>query len=131
MNPSVIIIGAGISGLSAASHLAKQGYDVTVLEKNEAAGGRASQWQHDGFTFDLGPSWYWMPDVFEKYFAHFGHKPSDFYELKRLDPGYQVVYGPDDVIEVPGNFEGLYDLFESIEPRSSRVSEEIPEGCGV
>lgn len=125
MSHSAIVIGAGISGLSAASHLAKAGYNVTVLEKNESSGGRASQWSNDGFTFDLGPSWYWMPDVFEKYFFHFGHQPSDFYELKRLDPGYQIVFGPDDVIEVPGNLEDLYALFESIERGSSKYLKKL------
>ena len=111
---------ASTSGLSAATHLADRGYDVTVLEKNEGPGGRASVLKDNGFTFDMGPSWYWMPDVFEQYFATFGKKPSDYYELVRLDPGYQIVYGKEDVLEVPASIDDLYALFEQEEPGSSK-----------
>ena len=86
------IIGSGFSSLSAACHLAFRGYQVEVFEKNSSLGGRARQFQKDGFTFDMGPSWYWMPDVFERFFANFDKKVSDYYELQRLDPGYQVVF---------------------------------------
>lgn len=120
MKRSAIVIGAGFSGLSAATHLADRGYDVTVLEKNEGPGGRAAVLKDQGFTFDMGPSWYWMPDVFEKYFATFGKKPSDYYELVRLDPGYQIVYGKEDVLEVPASLQDLYALFEQEEPGSSK-----------
>ena len=92
-NKSIHIIGSGFSGLAAAALLAKQGFNVTVLEKNNQVGGRARLWEKDGFTFDMGPSWYWMPDVFESYFAHFGKKPADYYDLIRLDPSYSVVFG--------------------------------------
>ena len=90
MNKKAIVIGSGFAGLSAACYLAKDGYKVTVLEKNKDLGGRARVWKKNGFTFDLGPSWYWMPDVFEKFFADFGFKVSDFYDLKLLDPGFRI-----------------------------------------
>ena len=90
MKKKATILGAGISGLSAASFLAKSGWDVTILEKNPTIGGRARQFSSDGFTFDMGPSWYWMPDVFEQFYQKFGYTTADFYELKRLDPSYRV-----------------------------------------
>ena len=91
-----IVIGSGFAGLAAACYLAKEGKKVLVLEKNESIGGRASFFQAEGFSFDMGPSWYWMPDVFEKFFSDFGKKPSDYYTLERLDPGYKIFYGKDD-----------------------------------
>jgi phytoene desaturase len=85
-----IVIGSGFSGLSAASFLARDGFRVKVFEKNSLPGGRARKFESDGFTFDMGPSWYWMPDVFERFFGEFGKSSSDFYELKRLDPSYRI-----------------------------------------
>ncbi|MDB5156114.1 MAG: crtI [Mucilaginibacter sp.] len=114
----IVVIGSGFAGLSAACVLAKEGYKVTVLEKNDQAGGRARVWQQDGFTFDMGPSWYWMPDVFENFFALFGKKPSDYYDLKRLDPGYRIYFGKDDLLNVPGTRFELVTAFEEIEPGS-------------
>jgi phytoene desaturase len=73
-----------------------------------------------GFTFDMGPSWYWMPEVFEDFFQYFGHTTSDFYDLQRLDPSYRVVFGPGDEIDLPANFDALCDLFESIEAGSAK-----------
>ena len=96
--PEALVIGAGFAGLSCATALAARGYRVTVVEKNDQAGGRARQWQSGGFSFDMGPSWYWMPDVFEEYFGRYGHRVSDFYQLDRLDPSYQVVFGPTDTV---------------------------------
>jgi phytoene desaturase len=116
----VIVIGAGFAGLSAATKLADEGYDVTVLEKNSMAGGRARVFAKDGFVFDLGPSWYWMPDIFERYFAEFGKKPSDYYNLVRLDPSYKVIFGVDDEISLPANMTKLEQLFESIEVGGSK-----------
>jgi phytoene desaturase len=110
-----LVIGAGFAGLSAASFLAKKGWDVTIVEKNDMAGGRARKFEAEGFTFDMGPSWYWMPDVFEKYFGSFGKKVSDFYELQRLDPSYRV-YFEKATWDLPANYEALKNLFESIEP---------------
>jgi phytoene desaturase len=115
-----LVIGAGFAGLSAASFLAKKGWDVTIVEKNEMPGGRARKFEAEGFTFDMGPSWYWMPDVFEKYFESFGKKVSDFYELQRLDPSYRV-YFEKATWDLPANYEALKNLFESIEPGAANA----------
>jgi phytoene desaturase len=114
----IAIIGAGFSGLSASCYLAKAGYEVTVYEKHHELGGRARSYSEDGFTFDMGPSWYWMPDVFEKFFSDFGKKVSDYYDLIRLSPGYRV-YFKDDFFDVPATIDELYLLFEKYEPGSS------------
>ena len=114
----VIVIGAGFAGLSAASCLAQEGFDVTIMEKNSTAGGRARQFQSDGFVFDMGPSWYWMPDVFEKYFRRFGKTVDQYYELIRLDPSYRVFFGKDDLMDVPSGVPALHDFFEKVEPGS-------------
>lgn len=114
-NNSIAIIGSGFSGLSAATALADKGEHVVVFEKNDQVGGRARKLESNGFLFDMGPSWYWMPDVFEKYYNVFGHIASDFYELKKLDPGFKVIFGKDDHVDIPENFDQLCDLFESIE----------------
>ena len=115
----VIIVGAGFAGLSAAAHLARAGHDVTILEKNEGLGGRARQFTAEGFTFDMGPSWYWMPEVFEQFFHAFGRSAADYYELVRLDPSYEVVFGAEDRVEVPATTAELFALFERLEPGSS------------
>jgi phytoene desaturase len=112
----VVVIGAGFAGLSAATHLAHAGYQVTIIEKNTTPGGRARKFEAEGFVFDMGPSWYWMPDVFENYFAHFGKKPSDYYDLIRLDPSYTVVFGENEFVEIPANLEQFKALLESMEP---------------
>ena len=121
MSKQVIVIGSGFAGISAASSLAAKGFKVTILEKNAVPGGRARKFEADGFTFDMGPSWYWMPDVFENYFAAFGKKPSDYYDLHRLDPSYSVIFGKDEVMEVPAKMEELYQMFEHYEPGSSAM----------
>ncbi|MDZ4072024.1 MAG: phytoene desaturase family protein [Sediminibacterium sp.] len=118
MSKSVIIIGSGFAGLSAASFMAKAGWKVTVLEKHTMPGGRARQFSEAGFTFDMGPSWYWMPDVFERYFNQFGKKVSDYYHLKRLDPSYRV-YWADGPVDIPADYEALRRLFDEIEPGSA------------
>jgi len=120
MPQRILVIGAGFAGLAAATSLASKGYDVTVLEKNSMPGGRARVFQADGFTFDMGPSWYWMPDVFENYFARFNKKPSDYYQLVRLDPSYKVIFGPNEAIDLPAGLENLEKLFEQIEPGSAQ-----------
>ncbi|WP_095075041.1 phytoene desaturase family protein [Tenacibaculum jejuense] len=120
MNKSISIIGSGFSSLSSACYMAKSGYKVTVYEKNNTIGGRARQYLNDGFTFDIGPTWYWMPDVFEKFFADFGKKPSDYYTLEKLDPAYQVYFGENDSITIPGTFEEICEIFENEEKGSSK-----------
>lgn len=119
MKKKVIVIGSGFAGLASATKLATEGFDVTILEKNTVAGGRARIFHEQGFAFDMGPSWYWMPDIFERYFAEFGKKPSDYYQLVRLDPSYQVVFSPDEHIALPADYAQLESLFESIEPGSA------------
>lgn len=119
MSKRVVVIGSGFAGLSSAAHLAKAGYKVTILEKNSQAGGRARTFEDAGFLFDMGPSWYWMPDVFEGFFSSFGKKVSDYYDLKRLDPSYAVWFGPDDRMQVPAKMEALEALFEQYEPGSA------------
>ena len=121
----IVVIGSGFAGLSAACVLAKEGHKVTILEKNDQPGGRARIWQQDGFTFDMGPSWYWMPDVFESFFALFGKKPSDYYELKRLDPAYRIYFEKADFLEVPEERLELSKAFEAIEPGSSAKLDEF------
>lgn len=116
----ITVIGAGFAGLAAAALLAKDGCEVTVIEKNEMAGGRARIWEKDGFTFDMGPSWYWMPDVFENYYQLFNKTTSDFYELKRLSPSYRIYFGKNDTLDVPATLDDLYQLFEQLEPGSSK-----------
>lgn len=118
MPKRAIVIGAGFSGLSTATCLAAEGFAVTLLEKNLLPGGRARRLTADGFTFDMGPSWYWMPDVFDRYFARFGKKTSDFYELIRLDPSYRIVFGPGDAMDVPADYHQLKVLLEQLEPGS-------------
>lgn len=116
MSKKVIVIGSGFAGLSAACNLAADGFDVTVLEKNAVPGGRARVFEAEGFVFDMGPSWYWMPDVFEQFFARFNKKVSDYYQLKRLDPSYVVWFGPGDRMDVPADMKALEAMFEQYEP---------------
>jgi phytoene desaturase len=118
MSKKVTIIGSGFSGLSTACYLAKQGCDVIVLEKHDSIGGRARKFEQDGFVYDMGPSWYWMPDVFEKFFADFGKKVSDYYELERLSPSYRIIY-KDGPLDIPSNIDELYAMFERIEAGSA------------
>ncbi len=118
----VIVIGSGFSGLSAASFMAKAGWNVTVLEKHSIPGGRARQLKIQGFTFDMGPSWYWMPEVFENYFANFGKQVSEYYSLQRLDPSYRI-YWKDSLLDIPAEYEKLKALFESIETGSAKQLE--------
>ncbi len=116
---SVAIIGSGFSGLSAAAFIQKNGYQATIYEKNEQIGGRARSFRAKGYTFDMGPSWYWMPDVFERFYQSFGKTTSDLYQLKRLSPSYRVIFNEDEHVDLPSNKEELYELFESIEPGSA------------
>jgi len=112
---NVIVIGSGFAGLSAACFMSKNGYQVTILEKNESAGGRARKFEKEGFLFDMGPSWYWMPDVFERFFAQFGKKVEDYYDLVRLDPSYQVIFNANEKWNIPQSVDDLSKFLETIE----------------
>ena len=114
----IAIIGSGFSSLSASCYLAKSGYQVDVFEKNDTVGGRARQLIKDGFTFDIGPSWYWMPDIFDKFFADFGKKTSDYYQLDKLDPAYKIFF-QDDAITIGDCMDKICEEFERIEAGSS------------
>ena len=117
---TTVIIGSGFSSLASACYMAKAGYKVTVLEKNEQLGGRASMMEIDGYKFDMGPSWYWMPDIFERFFADFGKKVSDYYELEKLSPAYRVVFGENDYIDIEDTPEKIIATVERIEPVSGK-----------
>ena len=120
MKKTISIIGSGFSALAASCYLAKHGYVVTVYEKNDSIGGRARQFKSNGFTFDMGPSWYWMPDVFERFFNDFDKKQSDYYELIKLNPAYRVYFGMDDFISIHDNLEDIKSTFENIEKGSGQ-----------
>ncbi len=115
-NKKIVVIGAGITGLAAAALLGKDGYDVTVLEKNSTIGGRGRQYNEKGFSFDMGPSWYMMPEVFDHFFSLFGKKPGDFYELKRLDAHYKVFFDDASSYTIFRDNKRILQLFEKLEP---------------
>jgi phytoene desaturase len=119
MSKIINILGSGFSSLAAACYLAKAGHNVTVFEKNAQIGGRARQYKKDGFLFDMGPTWYWMPDVFERFFNDFEKKPADYYELEKLNPAYEVYYNPGDSIKISSKIDEIYSLFEQEEKGSS------------
>ena len=124
----IAIIGSGFSSLSASCYLAQSGHDVTVYEKNATVGGRARQLKGNGFTFDIGPTWYWMPDVFEKFFQDFNKKTSDYYDLEKLSPAYKVYFGENNSIDIADNLTDIMATFESIERGSgSKLSSFIEE----
>lgn len=121
MKKDIKIIGSGFSALAASCYLAQAGHQVTIYEKNETVGGRARQLIKDGFTFDIGPTWYWMPDVFERFFADFNKKPADYYQLKKLSPAYQVYFDINDFVTIADNLDEIIQTFESIEKGSGQV----------
>jgi len=125
MKQKIAIIGSGFSGLSAASYAAKEGHDVHVFEKNSSAGGRARQFRTDhGYVFDMGPSWYWMPDIIESFFGDFGRQSSDFYTLVPLNPQFEMVFS-DGTMNVPQNYTEMKDLFEKTEPGAGKKLDEF------
>ena len=121
MKKRIIVIGSGLAGMASAAYLAKAGYRVKVIEKNMTYGGRLQTYEEKGFTFDLGPSWYWMPDLFESFFSDFDRKVSDYYSLTRLDPGYRVYFENREFFDVPENYEKLKINLEKIEPGASNA----------
>lgn len=118
MSAVVNIIGSGFSSLSAACYLAKAGYEVVIYEKNDSVGGRARQLKKEGFTFDMGPSWYWMPDIFDKFFNDFGKKTADYYHLDKLSPAYKIFF-KDEVVTIGDTLEKICKEFDRIEPGSA------------
>ncbi len=118
MKKKVVIIGSGFSSLSASCYLAQQGFEVEIYEKNNAVGGRAGQLLIEGYTFDTGPSWYWMPDVFDRFFKDFGRATSDFYTLEKLDPAYRIFF-QDEIITVGSGIDKICQEFERIEKGSA------------
>jgi phytoene desaturase len=129
MMKEAVVIGAGFAGLSAACFMAKAGVAVTVVEKNGTSGGRGRSFSAEGFTWDMGPSWYWMPNVFENFFSHFGKKPSDYYELIRLNPSYEVVW-KDEAVAIPASMKELEELFEHYEVGSGKRLQQFMKECG-
>lgn len=121
---TAIVIGAGFGGLATAALLAQKGYQVTILEKNDQLGGRATLLKQKGFTFDMGPSWYLMPEVFDRYFALFGKKTSDYYKLKRLDPQYRVFFDKNDRVDIYKDLKKNLKTFDSISPGSGDLINE-------
>tara|TARA_R110000868_G_scaffold98706_2_gene271773 strand:- start:61621 stop:63081 length:1461 start_codon:yes stop_codon:yes gene_type:complete len=134
MKGKVIVIGSGFSSLSAACYLSKDGFEVSLYEKNEAVGGRARQLKKEGFTFDMGPSWYWMPDIFDKFFADFGKKTTDYYQLDKLSPAYKIFF-KNDAITIGDCMDKICLEFERIEKGSSdhlrRFIEEAKENYAI
>jgi phytoene desaturase len=121
----IAIIGSGFSALASASYLAKEGHQVTIYEKNDTVGGRARQYKKDGFTFDIGPTWYWMPDVFERFFNDFDKRPSDYYTLEKLSPAYKVVFSETESILIEDTLTKIYAAFEAEEKGSSKQLEKF------
>lgn len=119
----VAIIGAGFAGLYAACYLSKKGYQVDVFEKNESAGGRSRVFEVNGFTFDMGPSWYWMPDLIDDLFEQLGEKRSDYFGLTRLDPSYKVFWKNDAPTNIPASLTELFTLFDSFEQNGGQKLE--------
>ena len=134
MKKSIQIIGSGFSSLSAACYLAKSGYKVSIFEKNSKVGGRAGQLKKEGFTFDIGPSWYWMPDVFDRFFNDFGKKTSDYYIIDKLDPAYRIFF-EDEVMTIGDSLEKICLEFERIEKGSGvklkKFIEKAQENYGI
>ena len=129
MSESIAVIGSGFSSLAAASYLAQAGHKVSLFEKNKTFGGRARQLKKDGFIFDMGPTWYWMPDVFERFFADFGKKPEDYYQLIKLSPAYSVYFGKNKAITIADSLEKIKDTFEAHEVGGAAKLQKFIDGA--
>ncbi len=127
---NAIVVGSGFGGLSAAALLAKEGYNVTVFEKNEGPGGRSSVYSEKGFNFDMGPSWYLMPDIYENFYAEFGKKPEELFDLKKLDPSYRIFFGDKRIVDIASDLEENFKLFDSFEEKGGEKLKEYLESAG-
>jgi phytoene desaturase len=125
----IVVVGAGYGGLAASALLAKDGHKVTVIEKNEQVGGRAGMFKKDGFSFDMGPSWYMWPQVFERFFAEFGKDAKELLNLKRLDPSYRVYFNDGDVIEISSDIQKNYELFDTLEENGAEKLRQYLDAC--
>lgn len=130
MSSKVAVIGSGFSGLSAACYLAKKGFEVTVIEKNSKPGGRAGQLSESGFIFDTGPSWYWMPEVFDLFFEDFQRKRSEFYEIERLEPSYKFFFGKGDEKVLSSDLKSLKKVYDEYEQDGGAKLEKFLKDAG-
>jgi len=125
------IIGAGFSSLAATCFLAKQGYEVHVHEKHDMVGGRARVFEAEGFTFDMGPSWYWMPDLIDKLFDDLGENREDYFTLKRLDPSYKVFWNDQTATNLPADIHALYQTFDGLEKDGGQKLKRFLEDAAI
>ena len=125
----IVVVGAGYGGLAASALLAKDGHKVTVIEKNEQVGGRAGMFKKDGFSFDMGPSWYMWPQVFDRFFAEFGKDAKELLNLKRLDPSYRAYFNDGDVIDISSDIQKNYELFDTLEENGAEKLRRYLEAC--
>lgn len=116
MKAQALVIGAGISGLATAGLLARRGFAVTVVDKNESIGGRIGEISDSGFRFETGPSWYLMPEAYDQFFRIMGTSTAAQLSLSVLDPGYRVWTDVGEYVDVPRGADKVAELFESIEP---------------
>ena len=130
MSKEIIVIGSGLAGMSCAAYLGKAGYRVTVIEKNSTYGGRLQTVSQQGYTFDSGPSWYWMPDIFDSFFEDFDKKTNDYYDLRRINPGYRVYFGEGEYFDLVENLDELKRNFSKIEKGGGRALQRYLDDAG-
>ena len=125
------IIGAGFSSLVAACFLAKEGHQVHVYEKNSLVGGRARIFKAEGFTFDMGPSWYWMPELVDRLFEELGERREDYVPLERLDPAYKVYWNDQTSTSIPADLQDLYRVFDELEPNGGKKLQDFLNDAAI
>ena len=130
MSKKIIVIGSGLAGMSCAAYLGKAGHRVTVIEKNSTYGGRLQTVSQQGYTFDSGPSWYWMPDIFDSFFEDFDKKTNDYYDLRRINPGYRVYFSEGEYFDLVENLDELKRNFSKIEKGGGRALQRYLDDAG-